>query len=290
MHSALSVARAAALVMVGVAMGAPAWAQPPPSPARRDDSLRALEPSCARAARAPARLVADAHWVDAHLVAETVDALCDGSGEPREWQLWNAVALIRLDEGGRARRILSALLASEPLSQVARALTAWSFLVEEDEAAFHQALRRVEPAARSRLLAFSAIDDARRFAESAAALEPSLGARAQALHARYRESRRKSPALAGVLSAILPGSGQVYAGSWQGAAVALVLNAISIGATVELARRELYVASALTGTAASIFYVGSILNAADLARRHNEIAAEPERAALERLLVHEAWP
>ena len=104
MRSALSAARAAALVMASVTICAPASAQPPPSPARRADSLGALEPSCARAARAPARLVADAHWVDAHLVAETVDALCDGSGEPREWQLWNAVALIRLDEGGRAHR------------------------------------------------------------------------------------------------------------------------------------------------------------------------------------------
>jgi hypothetical protein len=264
----------------------------PVAPARADPPPRApiVEPSCARAARAPARLVADAHWVDAHLVAETVDAMCDGTGQAREWQLWNAVALVRLDEGGRARQVLSALLSVEPLARAARALTAWSFLIEEDEAAFHGALRGVDPAARSRLLTFSAIDDAARFARRAAALEPTLAARVQALHARYRGSRRKSPALAGVLSAILPGSGQVYAGSWQGAAVALVLNAVAIGATVELARRELHVSAGLTGTAASIFYVGSILNAADLARRRNQVAAEPERAALERLLVPEAWP
>jgi hypothetical protein len=247
-------------------------------------------PSCAEVAGAAARLVAGAHWVDAHLLAETIDAFCAGAGRPPVWQIWNAVALVRLDEGVRARRILAALFTSGPLAAEARILTAWSFLIEQDEPAFQQALRRVQAPARTRLLALDAIERAADFGRIAGRLEPNLAARARALQARYRASRRRSPALAGVLSAVLPGSGQAYAGSWEGGALALVLNAVSIGATVELARRDLAVSAALTGTAASIFYVGSILNAADLARRRNEIAGEPHRAGLERLLVPEAWP
>ena len=278
--------RVAAILGCAIVLG-PAWSAHAQAP---NDEPRPVPPSCADAAEAPARLIAGGHWVDAHLVAETADAFCRGAGLPPGWQLWNAVALVRLDEGGRARQILAALAQGGPLAAAARALAAWSFLVEEDEGAFRLALRRVDAGSRPRLVTFSAVDDAARFARSAAALEPDLATRARALHARLRGARQRSPALAGLMSAILPGSGRAYAGSWEGAGVALVLNAISIGATVELARRDLYFSSALTGTAASIFYVGSIINAADLANRRNQVAAEPHRAALERLLVPEAWP
>ena len=97
----------------------------------------------------------------------------------------------------------------------------------------------------------------------------------------------KSPALAGVMSALLPGSGQLYAGSLQAAAVTFVLNSLFIGATVELARDKLYVTAAAAGTAASFFYLGGIINAADLARRRNRIAQQPYADELEELLVPE---
>lgn len=282
---------AAALALAGAIGAGLVHGQPPPGWDGPAPAGAAPLPTCAGAANATALLVAGEHWVDAHLVAETVNAFCRRAGAPPEWQRWNAVALIRLEEGTRAREVLAALFAAEPLAREARTLAAWSFLVEEDESAFRRALAAVEPAPRARLIAFAAIDAAAgRFQGAVDGLEPSLAARARALHARYRESPRRSPALAGVLSAVLPGAGQAYAGSWEGAAVALVLNALSIGATVELARREAYLSAALTGTAASIFYVGSILNAADLAQRGNHVAAEPHRDALERLLVPEAWP
>jgi hypothetical protein len=108
--------------------------------------------------------------------------------------------------------------------------------------------------------------------------------------ADYQRAHVRRPWLAGVLSAVLPGAGQAYAGSWQGAAVALVLNAALIGATAELATRRLYFSAAAAGTAASIFYVGNILNAADLAQRRNERASAPAREAMERLLIPEAYP
>jgi hypothetical protein len=291
MRVSLIAAGAAALALAGAIGVHPVHAQPPPGWDAPAPAGAAAQPSCADAASATARLVADEHWVDAHLVAETVNAFCRRAGTPAGWLRWNAVALVRLEEGTRAREVLAELFVAGPLAPEARTLAAWSFLVEEDEFAFRRALAAVEPAPRARLVAFAAIDAASsRFQGAADALEPSLATRARALHARYRGSRRRSPVLAGALSAAMPGAGQAYAGSWEGAAVALVLNALSIGATVELARREAYLSAALTGTAASIFYVGNILNAADLAQRGNQVAAEPHRDALERLLVPEAWP
>src|SRR5690606_34632281 len=110
------------------------------------------------------------------------------------------------------------------------------------------------------------------------------------VYERFERRHRKRPWLAGALSAVVPGLGQAYAGSWESAAVSFVLNGALIGATVELARRDFYAASTVTGLAGSVFYLGSVLSAADLARRHNQRAAEPERRALERLLLPERSP
>ncbi|HLB79857.1 MAG TPA: hypothetical protein VJJ77_05085, partial [Dongiaceae bacterium] len=100
----------------------------------------------------------------------------------------------------------------------------------------------------------------------------------------------KRPWLAGLLSALVPGLGHGYAGAWDAAAVALVLDGVLIGSTIELARRELWFTAGATGLAASVFYVGNILSAADLAERRNAVAAAPAWEELERVLVPEAWP
>ena len=93
-----------------------------------------------------------------------------------------------------------------------------------------------------------------------------------------------------MLSAILPGAGQAYAGSIESAAMAFVLNGLAIGATVELARRELWWTAALAGTVGSMFYVGNIGSAVDLARRRNELAQLPWDTDLRRALLPEAYP
>jgi TM2 domain-containing membrane protein YozV len=129
------------------------------------------------------------------------------------------------------------------------------------------------------------LDDDDAFAARSARL--ATAGQARAAYARYRDAREKSPAFAGVLSALIPGAGQLYAGSLQAAAVTFVLNGLFIGATVELARDEHYFTAAAAGTAASFFYVGGIMNAVDLARRRNDIAQELHREALESLLVPE---
>jgi hypothetical protein len=108
-------------------------------------------------------------------------------------------------------------------------------------------------------------------------------------YARLEAVDTKRPWLAGTLSTLVPGLGQAYAGSWQGAALSLLLNGIFVAATVELAQHELYLASATTGLAGSIFYVGNILNAVDLARRYNEGATQGRRKELKSLLVPEAY-
>ena len=81
---------------------------------------------------------------------------------------------------------------------------------------------------------------------------------------------QKSPGLAAGLSALLPGAGQAYTGSWQSGAMAFVLNALFLSATLELADHDLHAASLASGVVFSITYLGNILNAAESARLYNQ--------------------
>lgn len=88
--------------------------------------------------------------------------------------------------------------------------------------------------------------------------------------------KQKSPALAGTLSAIVPGAGQAYTGSWQSGAMAFVLNALFLSATLELADKDLDAAALASGVVFSITYLGNILNAAESARIYNQNYYSPQ--------------
>lgn len=80
---------------------------------------------------------------------------------------------------------------------------------------------------------------------------------------------KKSAVLAGSLSAILPGTGQIYNGNYQSAALSFVLNALFLAATIELQQKGLYATSIAAGAVFSITYVGNIVSAAKGAEQIN---------------------
>ncbi|WP_409477362.1 hypothetical protein [Pseudobdellovibrio sp. HCB154] len=88
--------------------------------------------------------------------------------------------------------------------------------------------------------------------------------------------QQKSPALAGTLSAVLPGAGQAYTGSWQSGAMAFVLNALFLSATLELEDKDLPATALVSGVVFSITYLGNILNAAESARIYNQNYNAPQ--------------
>lgn len=250
----------------------------------------ATPPACEgeRIAAELAALMQARRYADAHQIALTARVFCPDP-ERLRWRLGDAVALYLLDDRPAAEE-LAASVAEGPspaLAVRANVLRGWMAWRAHDHQALGPAIARLPPEPRARIcLALQA--DEPTPPQGCAAMAPDQAV-ATAL-ARYRTARvTRRPWLAGLLSAVLPGSGQVYAGSWQGAAVAFVLNSVSIAATVELARNELYVSSALTGTVASVFYVGSILNAADLAAHRNDVASAGPREDLERQLFPERF-
>lgn len=94
----------------------------------------------------------------------------------------------------------------------------------------------------------------------------------------WKESlpQKKSAGLAAGMSALLPGAGQAYTGSWQSGAMAFVLNALFLSATLELADHDLHAASLASGVVFSITYLGNILNAAESARLYNQNYYAPQ--------------
>ncbi|MBL9039461.1 MAG: hypothetical protein JNG84_13160 [Archangium sp.] len=98
----------------------------------------------------------------------------------------------------------------------------------------------------------------------------------------------KTPWLAGVLSAVLPGAGQVSNGRFVDAGLAFALTGGAVaGAVALLARRQPEWGFGISlAVLASVFYVGNIVNAVGDAHRINEQRLD----AFARTLEAQAWP
>ena len=83
------------------------------------------------------------------------------------------------------------------------------------------------------------------------------------------ELPRKSPLTAGILAAIVPGSGHMYAGHYGDGATALLLNGLFITGTVVAIRQENYAVAGIVGVIGLPFYVGNIYGAANAATKWN---------------------
>jgi len=91
---------------------------------------------------------------------------------------------------------------------------------------------------------------------------------------KYPGIEKKSPYVAGGLSAVLPGAGQLYVGRKTDAAAAFLLNGAFIWATVESYQRENYATAGILLFFESGWYLGNIYNAASSAHKYNRLAEE----------------
>ena len=94
-------------------------------------------------------------------------------------------------------------------------------------------------------------------------------ARAMALLDEFQTRPRKSPALAGTMSAILPGSGQMYAGRYKDGMMSLLVNGLFIVGTAAAINNENYAVAAIVGGVGLPFYFGNIYAASNAANKWN---------------------
>ena len=256
--------------------------------ARETPQIRGTPASCEGASWTAEmkRLVQQGAFVDVHMVALSLFVSCPEHPETNAWRLLDAYALLELDETARGRAILLSVASSgSRLGPAAWTLLGWSQLEDYEPALFRRVIEHLDAESRARLVSLSVVDDRESFLRETARLSPRLREHARSLHDELLDRQDRSPWVAGILSAVVPGLGQLYAGSLESGAIAFVLNAVFIAATVELAIHELYVTASAAGLVSSVFYLGNILNAVDLVNRRNEVSSAPERVRLERLLL-----
>jgi len=86
---------------------------------------------------------------------------------------------------------------------------------------------------------------------------------------RYRELPEKSPVLAGIMSAILPGSGYFYAEHYGDGITAFLINGLFIAGTVTAINQENYAVAGIVGGIGVPFYLGNIYGSANAAKKWN---------------------
>ncbi len=86
---------------------------------------------------------------------------------------------------------------------------------------------------------------------------------------RIRELPYRSPVLAGVLSGVLPGAGQLYAGETKDALLSFLVNGALIFATYESFNHELYGLGGVVSVVTLSFYAGNIYGAVNSAHHAN---------------------
>lgn len=111
---------------------------------------------------------------------------------------------------------------------------------------------------------------------------PAYGAAApgfQALPGRISALPAKSPALAGWMSALVPGSGYAYSGRKGAALAAFVINSLFIWTVYEAVDRKNYAIAATAGVLGSGWYFGGIRGSAASARARNHKVRRAEADA-----------
>jgi tetratricopeptide (TPR) repeat protein len=163
------------------------------------------------------------------------------------------VSYWRLDQPEKAARAFEKVLTADPASEYARLALLGKSLAEFD-------LNNI-PACRQELERFiqSYPEDAKtgNVRETISLLD------------RHRELPQKSPLVAGVMSALMPGSGHIYAGHYGDGVTAFLLNGLFIAGTVIAVRQENYAVAGVVGVIGLPFYIGNIYGAANAATKYN---------------------
>lgn len=93
--------------------------------------------------------------------------------------------------------------------------------------------------------------------------------KAMRLLEEYDAIPRKSPFLAGLMSAVLPGAGYFYAERYGDGIMAFVINGLSVAGALSAVYNENYALAGIVGGIGAPFYLGSIYGSANAARKWN---------------------
>ena len=98
----------------------------------------------------------------------------------------------------------------------------------------------------------------------------------------------RSPWLGGILSALVPGAGQGYAGRWGDAVLSLVVNAVFIGGTWQAWDTGNSVTTGVMGVFGAGFYLGNVFGGFNAAYTFNRDAADEAHRSLRKRFEYPA--
>jgi len=113
-------------------------------------------------------------------------------------------------------------------------------------------------------------------------------AEAVKLLGRYHNLPEKSRVLAGLMSAVIPGSGYMYAGHFKDGVTAFFINGLSVAGAMTGVSQDNYAVGAIVGGVGLPFYAGNIHGSANAAKKWNAAAKDEFRGKLYSILGFEA--
>lgn len=111
------------------------------------------------------------------------------------------------------------------------------------------------------------------------------------LQIKYLENNNvKSPYISGAMSALIPGAGQAYNGTYQSGVLAFVINAIFLWSALEFKKNNLDGPAIASGAVFSITYFGNIMNAINTSNKINENNSKVYKDEIREALFPELRP
>lgn len=175
------------------------------------------------------------------------------SGYAAEAGFYEGVSYLGLNRPARAESAFTRVATAYPDSEYGRRALLGTSLIQFDRNDTAGSRRQLE----RYLVAYTADDRTGQVRDAISLLE------------RNREPAQKSPLAAGILSALIPGSGHVYAGHYGDGITSLFLNGLFIAGTVMSVKQENYAVAGIVGTIGLPFYIGNIYGAANAATKYN---------------------
>lgn len=170
-----------------------------------------------------------------------------------ESQFYQGLCLWKLKKLESARETFDDLAASHPQSPYAPSSLVGASLVALDQGNVPVSRNRLE-----QLMTRYPGDESARNAKEA-----------MSLVSRYKNLPRKSETLAAIMSAIIPGSGYLYAGHFGDGVTAFLINGLWIAGAVTGIRAEYYAVAGVLAGVGLPFYVGNIYGSANAAKKWN---------------------
>ncbi len=254
------------------------------------DSALGIEVSCEREMELGQFFLSEGDYTSALYQFKRIEKLCEEKALKERAEYLVAVTYLLLDRDKEAQKQLLQIMEMDQHSYKEQSAFMLSFAIEKDERKAEAYIlglldyrirnEAIKDALKYRLAwLYMGRGDLKRAEEYLKGIEYSSELKLSAMEilrdsGQYSELPFKSPPMAGLLSGIIPGLGQLYVGRPRDGITAFLVNALFIGATVQAFGKDQDFLGVMLGFVELGWYAGNIYNAANSAHKYNRKVRE----------------